>query len=121
MDDVLKDDVDPLPGPIDQLDARDVDLSNLTTEEKALLQTLSAVHPAQQIRLYQVDPLHAIYMDASETSVDSEALTTIQEAGYAIVGAGTERPRRAEPSDSENTPRKCAAVEFKPPRKVSDG
>lgn len=109
-----------LPGPIHQLDEHGVNLSNLTTEEKALLQTLLAAHPAEQIRIYHADPLHATYMDKSETSVDAEALKTIQEAGYAIIGVGTERPRSAEQSDVDNKPRKRAAVEFKPRSAVSD-
>lgn len=114
MDDVVKEDVfDHERGPIDVLDARDVDLSNLTSQERVLIEILSSAHPVKQIRIHQVDPLHATYIDKSETSLDAGALKTIQESEYAITKAGTARPRRAGQSDSEkDAPRERAAVEF---------
>jgi hypothetical protein len=114
MDDVLKEDVfDHERGPIDLLDARDVNLSNLTNQEGVLIETLSSAHSVKQIRIHQANPLHATYIDKSETSVDTGALKTIQESGYAITEAGTERPLRAGESESERgAPRERAAVEF---------
>jgi len=114
MDDVTKDDVFDIGlGPIDLLDARDVDLPNLTSQERVLIETLSSVHSAKQIQIHQADPLHATYINKSETSVDTGALKTIQESGYAITEAGIARPRRAGQSESEkDTPRERAAVEF---------
>lgn len=116
MDDVLTEDVfDHERSLIDMLDARDVDLSNVTNQEKALLETLSSVHSAKQIRISQADPLHATYIDKSETSVDTGALRTIQQAEYVITGAGTERPRSVGQSESdEDVPQDRAAVEFEP-------
>jgi hypothetical protein len=114
LDDVLKEDVfDHQRGPIDLLDARDVNLSNLTNQEGVLIETLSSAHSVKQIRIHQADPLNATYIENSETSIDTGALKTIQESGYAITEAGTERPLRAGESTFEReVPRQRAAVEF---------
>lgn len=123
MEDILSDEaVSQDRGAVDRLDARSVDLSTLSPQAKALVEELAASHPAIQIRINQADPLQATYIDRSEASVDTGALKTIQEAGYVITEAGTDRPHLFEQSaHDEDRPRERAAVTFRPQGVGFDG
>lgn len=104
---------DQRPKSIPMLNTENVNLRQLTKQERILIEELCNRHPTEQIRIYETNPLHAAYIDKRETAVDDGALTAIRDAGCTILETGCKAPRwmdTSRPEDKADFTR--PAVEF---------